>query len=601
MKTPSRHPKSGPDAAVRRQAEASIKIIAQHLQADNVVQLTKQVELLKQNQQLRKALLFLPLHGEYCPTWETVCEVRLSIFPSARHPREEMERRGLPVPDDDNCPSVGQRLVSLFGADVDGETESNKALRLSLVQNCSYADDLTVLRREAFWISVIGRDRFNGKEPICYTALIARLEIFEKHLWANKGKTSWDEGSVWLDGDPKARNKIILEISAKFADYFADMVVMKNYLDVSINTPAGLSTKAKNKHQQANGKENKDHPLSVEGVDLLSEDGELLGSVLRIRNPTSSGFLNNLIRSQSTAPFMEDHRNPTKDRGLRISSTYHNTDGKPIWVLFGEKNASTVLLSQPANPEEATLIRLTNFVHFCYAHYVNGELAKKYGPSFSRKWGLPGDPEHYDTIVAMVSNPQHTNYARHHDAKPGIVGDDGTNENSRFNLVVPTLVVQNHMAASTTTSFYSNVTNEKVGSLTFNEPEFYLMLAGVNFYSEHEVSRALFLSFLWTDTVSSFSISLLAFVSALGEKRQPGVPVWLQSTHGQETAGGGKTTLRVVGQQPANPARCVLSTKGPSLAAEGTCGHLPAPAPQPDQNIWVGPPLQVPTLLARYK
>jgi hypothetical protein len=223
---------------------------------------------------------------------------------------------------------------------------------------------------------------------------------------------------------------------------------------------------------------------------------------MEIDYPFSPECIDDYLSRFEQSSFQVDHRNPTHDRGMRFSSPLHEHGGLPLWLQFGEGNGSSLTLSQPSNPEEIKMLAYINFVYFLYAEYVNSGMEKKYGRSFAERWGLPVSKDHFDSLMSMVVNPENSNHGRHTDAKRGLTCDDDTaaiaadgrgslREYSSFNLVVPTLAIQNHSVRSTSTTFFDGKSNIKVGEVTCKIVTLYWQLAGLQSNSEHEVSNTL--------------------------------------------------------------------------------------------------------------
>ena len=121
------------------------------------------------------------------------------------------------------------------------------------------------------------------------------------------------------------------------------------------------------------------------------------------------------------------------------------------------------------------------------------------GKKASDKWGLQQRPTggHFDSLMTMISNPSNSNYGLHDDGKPGlfvedtsIEGEDVPNMDSKFNMVVPTLAIQNHTKETTEVHFYDKKKPEtSIAKVTCSIVTIHLQLIGVQHNCYHAVSE----------------------------------------------------------------------------------------------------------------
>ena len=100
--------------------------------------------------------------------------------------------------------------------------------------------------------------------------------------------------------------------------------------------------------------------------------------------------------------------------------------------------------------------------------------------------------------MTMVSNPVSTNYGLNDDGKTGLCTPDEfvegravPNKYSKFNMVVPTVAIQNHTKESTKVLFFEkNDTNTKnpIAQLTCGIVTIHIQLIGVQHNCNHKVS-----------------------------------------------------------------------------------------------------------------
>ena len=160
--------------------------------------------------------------------------------------------------------------------------------------------------------------------------------------------------------------------------------------------------------------------------------------------------------------FLPAGKKKLHNRAYRFASSIHKDDGNhPSWILFGDDASSNLILSQPARSAEISLLRIVNYIHNIYTDYLHFHMETSTCTEIVEKWGLPEHPEgFYDSLMTMVSNPADSNYGEHDDGKPGLCSfdtfEDGEmkpNKYSKFNLVVPTVVIQNHTKKTTSVLF----------------------------------------------------------------------------------------------------------------------------------------------------
>jgi hypothetical protein len=233
----------------------------------------------------------------------------------------------------------------------------------------------------------------------------------------------------------------------------------------------------------------------VQKIDLnipLGDGGTKLGgTVLAGHQILSPKFLAYwLVDHDSACSYMKDVRSMhKKDRYIRIASTLHETS-KPVWMKFGDETNIYLYLSQKASAAEEKWICIVNFVMKLLCTFVNQYIRKNAnGP-------VPSDElmrlRVFDTAVSNTGHPNDSDYGLHTDAKHGLVDQEDPKRNS-FNLIVPTLCIQNHSVASTRVEWLGNEddplrADSVRGSILQEFCLFHLQLLGVQEFFRHRVS-----------------------------------------------------------------------------------------------------------------
>jgi hypothetical protein len=395
---------------------------------------------------------------------------------------------------------------------------------------------------------VLTLDGYSGKKPLSLEMVHKRLRKFNEFIEKNPRAKEAD-GSIWLDTDVDERNKAILEISAQFPAHFSALLAKYgcSYLDNVALAPGGSSkSDIKNMALRENRHAHAISPPQITGIDLHSNDSTLLGTVLKIDNALSPIFVKSYLDGMDMGLFTQDGKYSHHDRGYRFSSKGHMADNThPAWILFGEGSGSNLLLSQPLNSAEVSLLSVVNFIYHHYSAFVNSHFENSFGSRAVERWGLPTDYfGHYDSLMTMVANPCSGTYGMHDDGKPGLCiadkiggtrqgcpvtetqagvgsgqnpeadriggsGHEGPDEEanvpniySRFNMVVPTVCVQNHTKETTRVEFYeerlstTNPLGIPAGVVTCSTVTIHVQLAGVQHYCKHVVSLYTFFPFL---------------------------------------------------------------------------------------------------------
>lgn len=414
-------------------------------------------EALRRSDVLRRSLLYLPSTSSYTPSFEATIEVWTQLFPGN-------ESEGL------SCtPDLGMFLTHTFTVNEELLNDTQKSIVEFARTSIPHTYKGRFLTRETFWKSVLTKDGFQGTLPLSMETVYYRLRKFEAYKLEHTHVSETD-GSIWLDSTADERQRELLQISALFPKYLEAKLASTYryaYLDDIVMSSTGRSLE----EISLNCSRNKDNyvisPPKVKGKDLIGKDNTLLGTVMQIDNALSPSFVKKFIDAMDKSPYTQDGKYNKHDRGYRFSSIGHGEeDGTlPCWLLFGDDVTSNLLLSQHVNKFEGLLLRIVNYIYHLYSEFVNNRLQRNLGKKAVMKWGLPTNLDgYYDSIMTMVANPVNSTYGMHDDGKPGLCtpnkmadGDDvdytHPNLYSKFNLVVPTLCIQNHSKKTTQIEF----------------------------------------------------------------------------------------------------------------------------------------------------
>jgi hypothetical protein len=447
---------------------------------------------LSQSVELRRALLYLPATSGIDPSLASVLQVWLNLFPGSSHV----------APSIDNVTNLGNYMLSIFA---DGEPlldETQCLIRHFVYESIPNVSDKSFLYSPIFWKAVLTLDGFTGVKPLSLCVIYQRLRKFDKWVINNPNAKEVD-GSIWLDTDDDERHKLLLEISAEFPDYLKAQLAGEYrgaYLD-DIALDPGRTPRAKF-HQKCQLRNKACYPHGppvTTGHNLKGAGGALLGTVLQIDNALSPAFVSRYISGMDNAKYTPDGRSPKHDRAYRFASRGHKlVDDLPAWIMFGEALNASLLLSQHTNPVEAELLDVVNFIHYSYVDFLNGKIEDATGGT---KWGLPELPGgHYDSLMTMISDPTTSNYGLHDDGKPGLCEGESDehpgshpNSYSKFNLVVPTVCIQNHSKKTTSIKFFDKSAEfgPCIGEILCGVVTIHVQLVGVQHTCQHEVSPCL--------------------------------------------------------------------------------------------------------------
>jgi hypothetical protein len=200
-------------------------------------------------------------------------------------------------------------------------------------------------------------------------------------------------------------------------------------------------------------------PLSIEKHDLNKgpgPDSQLGGTVIAIHQHLSPELLAYyLVDHDSAFSYMQDLRSVHKKyRKIRVASLHHMST-KPFWLQLGDKANTYLYLSRKvsATAEEKWLF-IVNYLMKLLVDFVNARLIRDSPGQVD-----PADKllriRRYGTLVKNTGEPQSENCGFHEDDKPGLV-DPSDPRFSRFQLMVPTLCLQNHSVSKTSISLYTN-------------------------------------------------------------------------------------------------------------------------------------------------
>jgi hypothetical protein len=403
---------------------------------------------------------------------------------------------------------LGPYLLSIFDPAAAALDDTQRSILFFVNESLPNLRERTFLHSETFWKALLTPDGFEGKKLLSLDVIYKRLGKFDKWIASNHNCTTID-ASIWLDTDIRERHTLLLQISSQFPDHLKDTLANHfngAYLDNIALDPGGTPAKIlSQKCLVDNSSTYSVNPPRVTGIDLKSKSGNtLLGTVLQIDNALSPSFVQSYLDSMDRAKYAPNMRKLSHDRGYRFASKGHKQDNEhPNWILFGEDIGASVLLSQYANPEEQQLLRVVNFVHHLYCDFLNQQLEDTtYSTDARRKWGLTEGPGgHFDSLMTMVASPTGKNYGLHDDAKPGLcsadhIGEDGAdnftnpvNTYSKFNLVVPTVCIQNHQKRTTEVQFREkrSTSEDSIGTVTCGVVTIHIQLIGVQHTCDHLV------------------------------------------------------------------------------------------------------------------
>jgi hypothetical protein len=144
---------------------------------------------------------------------------------------------------------------------------------------------------------------------------------------------------------------------------------------------------------------------------------------------------------------------PKKKRKICVASLHH-INAKPIWLQFGDKVNTYLYLSRKVSAAEEKWLLIVNYVMKLLVDFVNARLMQERPNQVAPANQLMRICR-YGTLVENTGPPRCGNYGLHEDGKPGLV-DPSDPRFSRFQLMVPTLCLQNHSVSNTSISWFTN-------------------------------------------------------------------------------------------------------------------------------------------------
>ena len=230
-------------------------------------------------------------------------------------------------------------------------------------------------------------------------------------------------------------------------------------------------------------------PRRIQGIDLkVGKESDVVGgSIVALHQYLSPSFLAYYcIDHDASCAYMSDVRSThKKDRKIRVSSMDH-VNTKPTWLQFGDKTDVYLYLSQKASVAEETWLSIVNHVMTLLVEQVN--LAIKNAQPDKVPASKLLRHRNYRVTVGSISDPNEGNYGPHDDGKPGTVlaGDPNF---SLFQLMVPTLCIQNYCYSNTTITWRPKQEPQYVaGEVQQEFVLFHLQMLGVQDNFKHEVS-----------------------------------------------------------------------------------------------------------------
>jgi hypothetical protein len=238
-------------------------------------------------------------------------------------------------------------------------------------------------------------------------------------------------------------------------------------------------------HKQAPPRRVSKHDLML-GKDSL----EIGGTVVALHQCVSPSFLSSYtVDHDSSCAYMRDVRSSRKkNRKIRVAALDH-VDTLPTWLQFGDTTDVCLCLSQKASVAEEQWLSVVNFVMNLLVDFVNSAIKAKHGGKV-RKFELLRKRD-YRVAVGSASNPLEGNFGWHQDGKNGIV-DVGDTNYSTFQLMVPTLCLQNYSHSNTTIEWAPiSEPHFIAGAITQECILLHIQLLGVNEKFRHHVSFVL--------------------------------------------------------------------------------------------------------------
>jgi hypothetical protein len=310
----------------------------------------------------------------------------------------------------------------------------------------------------------------------------------EESAWAWKTNASNSAGKI----DYQA---LYLKGCSEFPSYLGELLGPDQYLDQLAGVDVGhlypeVEARFEKMYMHA-------PPRRVSKQDLMLGKGssEIGGTVVALHQYVSPSFLAfYTVDHDSSCAYMKDVRSSRKkQRKIRVASLDH-VDTLPTWLQFGDTTEVYLYLSQKASVAEEKWLFVVNFVMNLLVDFVNSAIKAEHGGKV-RQFELLRKRD-YRVAVGSASNPAEGNFGWHQDGKNGIVVVGDTNY-STFQLMVPTLCLQNYSHSNTTIEWAPiSEPNFIAGTVTQECILLHIQLLGVNEKFRHHVSFVSFFHLL---------------------------------------------------------------------------------------------------------
>ncbi len=302
-----------------------------------------------------------------------------------------------------------------------------------------YPEFYTYKFGEKFVINLLGEDVIQGRQVLPLTEIKRRLDFVENSLKAGNRPTTAAHGSLWVQNlTPAAIHNLILSLQTQFIQRLIE-VKDHGYLDAL----------APCEYPQS------DAPLDpipsyVASHDLTSrESGRLLGTVFEWQGCLSPAFLQYLHSSVESFRYIRDPRTQ-KDRLLRFASTAH-TQSKPQLFKLGQPPNATVFESDYATPVERDLLNIVNKLMDELYEFIYNGLCRSIGIANAQM--LSPKKRRLDMVCHTLGDLRTGNYGLHDDSGEMITDEDVPGCGS-FNLLVPTIAIQNRNSSDVAIHWY---------------------------------------------------------------------------------------------------------------------------------------------------
>jgi hypothetical protein len=333
-----------------------------------------------------------------------------------------------------------------------------------------------------FLYAILGNDFDDlGRSTLSMFTIFSRLKKTETAMASNievNFQNGSELGNLWCRTTDADRLPALKKISSEFPVYL-NCIAKEQYLDVilKIQVPGVVIPE--------NRKKPDDESNPVTGVDVLSPDNVLLGTVLVWDEFLSPEFKEGYYQKSGfkSLEWLREpnmHRKGT-ERLFRFESKGTDFD-HPFYLIYGEQMSSRLYKSAPLSPVGMFQVDMANYVEKLYHAFLYSRLVEDFGRNTAKDW-IPCQ-ELTDSVVHSLNGQ----FSWHSDAKEMLVNEHDPRNNSKT-MSVTTFTMNNCPQKGAASLCYRQKEGEKnVASIPLGPTALHFQLIGTQAGLQHSIT-----------------------------------------------------------------------------------------------------------------